>query len=251
MEAPRASAGIDEIAAAADAPRLTVIVPLAPGETAWHELIDQLVALPSGSEVIVVHADQPTTLDKQITPEGDWPATLRLRQYVSPPGRARQQNLGARVARGRWLWFVHADSRLQRDTLPALERFLARSDAALGYFELAFRHDGPRLAALNAWGANLRSHWLQLPFGDQGLLLPAAHFAALGGFDETVRYGEDHLLVWAARHAGLPIVGVGASLQTSARKYARHGWLRTTLKHWRLTAMQAWPAWRGNRRAQP
>lgn len=245
MDAPRASAGIDEIVAAADALLLSVIVPLAPGETAWHELIDQLGALPAGSEVIVVHADQ------QIPSAGDWPATSRLRQYVSLPGRARQQNLGARIARGRWLWFVHADSRLQRDTLPALERFLARSDDALGYFELAFRHDGPRLAALNAWGANLRSHWLQLPFGDQGLLLPAARFAALGGFDETARYGEDHLLVWAARHAGLPIVGVGASLQTSARKYARHGWLRTTLQHWRLTATQAWPAWRNTRRGQP
>lgn len=245
MEAPRASAGIDEIIATAGAPRLSVIVPLAPGERAWRELIDQLGALPTGSEVIVVHADQ------QNTPDGDWPATLHLRQYVSPPGRAQQQNLGARVARGRWLWFVHADSRLQRDTLPALARFLTRSDDVLGYFDLAFRNDGPRLAALNAWGANLRSHWLQLPFGDQGLLLPAARFAALGGFDETVRHGEDHLLVWAARHAGLPIVGVGASLLTSARKYARHGWLRTTVKHWWLTATQAWPAWRGTGRGHP
>ena len=227
----------------ADVPWLSVIVPLAPGETAWHELIDQLGALPAGSEVIVVHADTQPSAD------GAWPAMLNLRHCVSPLGRAQQQNLGARAARGRWLWFVHADSRLQSDTLPALARFLTRFDDVLGYFELAFRHDGPRLAALNAWGANLRSHWLQLPFGDQGLLLPAARFAALGGFDETVRYGEDHLLVWAARYAGLPIVGVGASLQTSARKYARHGWLRTTLLHGWLTAVQAWPAWRHLRRA--
>ena len=245
MEAPRASIEADEIVAAADVPQLSVIVPLAPGEAAWRELIDQLGALPAHSEVIVVHAD------KQNTPADDWPAALSLRHYVSQCGRAQQQNLGARAARGRWLWFVHADSRLQPDTLPALERFLARPDDALGYFDLTFRHDGPRLAALNAWGANLRSHWLQLPFGDQGLLLPAARFAALGGFDETARCGEDHLLVWSARHVGLPIVGIGASLQTSARKYARHGWLRTTLQHWWLTATQAWSARRGTRRGQP
>ena len=140
------------------------------------------------------------------------------------------------------------DSRLQPGTLPSLSRFLQRRDDALGFFELAFDRDGPRLAALNACGANLRSHWLKMPFGDQGLLLPAHCFTALGGFDERVSYGEDHLLVWTARRAGLPIVGVGAALQTSARKYARHGWWRTTSRHLWLTLIQAWPQWRSLRR---
>ncbi|MDQ2971992.1 MAG: DUF2064 domain-containing protein, partial [Pseudomonadota bacterium] len=44
--------------------------------------------------------------------------------------------------------------------------------------------------------------------------------------------------------AGLPIVGIGAPLLSSARKYAREGWLRTTAKHLVLTARQAWPHWR-------
>ena len=49
---------------------------------------------------------------------------------------------------------------------------------------------------LNAAGANLRSRWLGLPFGDQGLVLPRASFERLGGFDPALRYGEDHALVW-------------------------------------------------------
>ncbi|MDQ6646371.1 MAG: glycosyltransferase family 2 protein [Pseudomonadota bacterium] len=223
--------------------QLSVIVPLAPNETAWRGLIDQLAAaLPDGCEVIVVHADA------QPLPQLPWSPRAILRQYASVAGRARQQNLGAQAAHGHWLWFLHADSQLRRETLPALRQFLHRGDDALGYFELAFDRDGPRLAALNAWGANLRSHWLKMPFGDQGLLLPARRFAALGGFDESARYGEDHLLVWAARRAGLPIVGVGAALQTSARKYARHGWWRTTGRHLWLTLIQAWPQWRRLRR---
>lgn len=238
MDAAPASSGIQKTAISG-ACQLSVIVPVAADETRWHALLDQLgVGLPAGCEVIAVHAEMTPTTDFV------WTAQSELRQLASPPGRAHQQNLGAQAAHGHWLWFLHADSQLQPDTLPALWRFLQCSDDAIGYFDLCFSHDGPPAAALNAWGANRRSHWFKMPFGDQGLLLPARRFTALGGFEESARYGEDHLLVWAARRAGVPILPVGATLQTSARKYARHGWLRTTVKHLRLTLIQAWPQWR-------
>jgi hypothetical protein len=154
-------------------------------------------------------------------------------------------NRGAHAARGHWLWFVHADSRLDARTLPALDAFIAREEDALAYFDLRYADDGPALTRLNALGANLRARWLGLPFGDQGLVLPAAWFARLGGYDEHVEHGEDHRLVWHARHAGLPLRRFGAPLTSSARKYAEHGWWRTTAKHVRLTVRQAWPQWRG------
>lgn len=225
---------------------LSVIVPLAPEETEVGELLEQLTALPPGSEVIVVRADNSPEFPPTI-----WPDALIYREYTHAAGRARQLNLGARVASGHWLWFLHADSRLMRSTLPALQRFIAGRKDALGWFELRFRQDGPRLVVLNAIGANLRAHWLGLPFGDQGLVLPRPCFEAIGGFDENVPCGEDHLLVWAARRAGLPLRPLGAPLQTSARKYSHHGWLATTFKHWRLTAAQAWPEWRRKRRTPP
>jgi rSAM/selenodomain-associated transferase 2 len=224
---------------------LSVIVPLAPGETEWPDLLQQLAALPGGSEVIVVCAD-----DESRPSPASWPTHLRYRTCRSEPGRALQQNLGAALATGDWLWFLHADSRLRPETLRELHRFIAQGAEALGWFTLAFRRDGPRWVALNAAGANWRARWLGLPFGDQGLLLPRHCFETLHGFDELARYGEDHLLVWAARHAGLPLRHIPAVLETSARKYASQGWLRTTLTHWRLTAAQAWPAWRATRRAR-
>ncbi|WEN15262.1 TIGR04283 family arsenosugar biosynthesis glycosyltransferase [Rhodanobacter sp. AS-Z3] len=223
-------------------PSLSVIVPLAPAESEWQPLLEQLVALPPGSEVIVVCADEVSRL-----PPAAWPAHLHYRACRSEPGRARQQNLGASMASGDWLWFVHADSRLRADTLRELQRFIAQGSDALGWFTLAFRRDGPRWTALNAAGANWRARWLGLPFGDQGLLLPRACFEELHGFDEQAAYGEDHLLVWAARRAGLRLRHIPAVLETSARKYARHGWWRTTWRHWRLTLAQAWPAWRAMR----
>ncbi len=206
-------------------------------------MLEALCDLPSGSEVLLVAAD---ALSRPAPP--GWPEAVALRQIATTRGRARQMNEGAAAARGAWLWFLHADTRFTPGTLPALLRFLARGEPAIGWFDLAFRADGPRLARLNAWGANRRSAWLGLPFGDQGLVLPAEAFARLGGYDEAAPYGEDHLLVWAAHGEGLPLRRLGAGISTSARKYARRGWGATTWLHWRLTALQAWGAWRCNRR---
>jgi hypothetical protein len=213
--------------------KLSVIVPVGPGEPAWRELLGDLAVLGPGAEIILVAITG-------AAPAGfDGPAYgLRVpaRWLEAPAGRARQQNAGAAAARGETLWFLHADSRLPAASVAEATRFTGQ---ALGYFDLCYCDDGPQLARLNALGAWLRSRWLGLPFGDQGLILPRRTFHALGGFDESLSAGEDHALVWAARRARIPLVPLRAPLQTSARRYAEHGWLRTTLRHARLTISQA------------
>lgn len=216
--------------------RLSVIVPLAPHENAWRGLLPQLAALPAGSEVVLVYSGVAPTIAR-------WNAShVALRCLASRIGRAVQMNAGAAAASGDWLWFLHADSRLTPALLPRLQDFLARDENALGYFDLEFTDDGPRLTRLNAFGANLRARLLGLPFGDQGFILPAACLSALGGFDETADYGEDHLLVWRARAARLPLRRIPAQLATSARKYRVHGWFATTALHCWRTVAQALPA---------
>ncbi len=213
--------------------QLSIIVPVAPGEAEAGGLFEQLAGLPAGCEIIVVKAQQ----GPELRPAA-WPDRLAWREYTNAGGRARRLNLGGRIARGRWLWFLHADSRLLPATLPALQRFLGEHRDAFGWFDLHFRHDGPGLVRLNAFGANLRSRWWGLPFGDQGFVLRRSRFAELGGFDETVDCGEDHFFVWKARAAALFPQRIGAPLATSARKYAEQGWLRVTLRHGRLTLAQ-------------
>jgi rSAM/selenodomain-associated transferase 2 len=213
---------------------LSVIVPVGPGEPAWRELLGDLAVLDPGAEIILVALSgaAPGEFDAH-----EYGLRVPARWLEAAAGRARQQNAGAAAARGEMLWFLHADSRLPASSVAKAARFAARD--TLGYFDLQFRDDGPRLAQLNALGAWIRSRWLGLPFGDQGLILPRQLFDALGGFDETLPAGEDHALVWAARRAGISLTPLRAPLHTSARRYAEHGWLRTTLRHARLTIAQA------------
>jgi Glycosyltransferase like family 2 len=211
--------------------QLSIVLPVGPGDDAWPPLYAALSERAAAAELLPVFA------------EGD-PRTVPACALRSPRGRAQQQNAGARAARREWLWFVHADTRLTPETLPALREFLQRGEPALGWFRLRF--DAGDAGALrwkmraNAAGANWRARRLGLPFGDQGLLIPRLEFDRLEGFDTGLAYGEDHALVWRARRAGLPLREIDAALVTSARKYIAHGWLRTTLHHLRLTADQAW-----------
>lgn len=215
-------------------PSLTIVIPVGPGDESWRDLVTTLAPLLGPGEEMVLSAAEPR-------PAAGVPAGATW--LHGPRGRARQLNAGAAAARGRWLWFLHADSQVPPEALPALRARLAAGPPALWFFDLRFRDDGPALMSLTAAGVRFRSRLLGLPFGDQGLALASDDFETLGRFPESARYGEDHLLVWAARRAGLAVRPVGPSLGTSARKYRRDGWLQTTTTHLWLTARQAIPEW--------
>jgi hypothetical protein len=212
------------------APNLSVIVPAGSGDRAWKALWPDL---PGGDAVerILVIADG-DTIDHA-------PAFTTV--LSASRGRARQINAGWRAAQAEVVWLLHADSRVDADTVASALRTattLARTDQAmLGYFDLAF-FDGPPLMAINALGANLRSRVFGMPFGDQGFLAPRRVFETLGGFDESIARGEDHALVWAAHRAGIPLRRLPGRVATSARRYAEHGWWRTTREHLALTWRQ-------------
>ena len=212
-------------------PSLAIVVPAGPGDSAWHGLLPQLGAAHAREIALVLPVSEPET-----------PVELPGNATVvrSAVGRACQLNAGANATGADWLWFVHADSRLTAATIDALHRFVAADADAIGYFDLRFLDDGPRLTALNTIGARLRSRWLGLPFGDQGLLMPRRVFEAIGGFDDRHRDGEDHALIWSARRLAVPLLALRAPIFTSARKYAQRGWGTTTARHLRLTCAQAW-----------
>ncbi len=224
IEPPGLTPRPDPTAAGNDA-SIALIVPVGPADLSWRGLLPFLADLPPDIEVCfsACEARPPNT---GLAPHWHW--------LVGPAGRARQLNLGSRECGGQWLWWLHADSLPATDALPALRRSISKAPSALHWFALAF-HDGPRLSALNAAGANLRSRAFGLPFGDQGLCLRRSDFEALGGFDERCGRGEDLDLVLRARRAGIPLARVQSTLSSSARRYREQGWLRTTLSHLRGT----------------
>jgi len=183
--------------------RISIIIPLAPGEAAHEQLLDDLKHL--GSEIIV----------------------------SSEGSRGKSLNAGAEKARNPFLWFLHADSRVSAENLIDLEQALTRRANALHYFDLAYEDGG--LATLNACGANIRSRLCGLPYGDQGFCISKTLFEKSGGYPENVPYGEDLLFIRRAKKAGIRLNRIPSQLKTSARKYHQHGWLKlTVLRQWQM-----------------
>jgi glycosyltransferase involved in cell wall biosynthesis len=188
--------------------QVSIVIPLAPDEVQHRILIDDLRG----------HSG----LQAEIVP-------------CANLNRAKSLNQGAAQARGEWLWFVHADSRISKDNLNTLEKSLQQHPDALHYFDLAF--DRKSLNS-NALGANIRSRLLGLPFGDQGLCIKKSLFMALGGFPENAPYGEDLLFVWLAHQGRIKLRRIPSKLLTSGRKYQQQGWLKLTLIYqWRWILM--------------
>lgn len=207
---------------------ISIVIPLAAGETAGAELLSDLRRWAVGTEILLVGTGA--------VPEGlrDWlepDASRPVRWIVAQAGRARQMNAGAQAAEGNFLWFLHADTRLTDGSAEALLRSIAAEPEALHFFSLRFLHDGPTMMRLNAWGAGFRSRVLGMPFGDQGLCLSATRFRELGGFDETLPLAEDHWFVQHARRSGVQLRWTGGTIKTSARKYRERGWWKTTGGH--------------------
>ncbi|MGI1671871.1 MAG: hypothetical protein K6L74_16325 [Neptuniibacter sp.] len=216
--------------------KLSVIIPVGPDEKEVPSgLLQDLQKLPENSEVIFVGCDQ----DSQSQFMEKLPAEFL--QCYAAPGRAQQMNLGAEVAKGRFLWFLHLDSRFNLSLLTNLIENLDKYPERLHYNLLQFVSAGRSPMGLNAHGANLRSRVLGVPFGDQGFAMKRELFFKVGQYPVSAPYGEDHLFVWHARQYGSKLCCNPHKLKTSARKYRQQGWIQLTLKYQYLWLRQALP----------
>jgi hypothetical protein len=224
---------------------ISVIIPLSWGEQSWKELLSDLKSLPPGSEIIFALPKGAKSLEV-----ARFDPSINVREISEGMGRAAQMNAAARIATGSQLWFIHADTRVSSDTVRALFLSLTRAQDRLHYADLKFLSEGVHLMKINEIGTWVRSRFLGMPFGDQGICIQKNLFYKIGAYLENLPYGEDHVFVWRARQSGIALKSIGAPIYTSARKYREQGWFRTTVQHVVLTYMQAWPefwrlVWRG------
>ena len=144
----------------------------------------------------------------------------------SSRGRAVQQNRGASVARGSVLLFLHADTHLPHGYINHIFEALMDPGTVAGAFRFKTDLDHP-LMKLIELATNIRSRYLKLPYGDQGLFFRRTVFEGVGGFPE-VSIAEDLFLMHRISKQGrIGIAPVHAV--TSGRRWQTRGLLRTTL----------------------
>lgn len=138
--------------------------------------------------------------------------------------RALQMDKGVRLASGAIILFLHADSLLPHLWDKQIREIMQNTQNSLGYFRFAIQESffGKNVIA---GGTNLRSRFLRLPYGDQGLFVRKKDFESWEMKITPIL--EDVFLVKKARQYG-KICCTHTKLYTSGRRWLRHGIIRTT-----------------------
>jgi rSAM/selenodomain-associated transferase 2 len=217
--AARASETLD------DDVRLSVVVPVL---NEAPNLADALASLQPlrhrGAEIIVVDGG---SLDRSVALARPFADAV----LGGPRGRASQMNAGARVARGNWLLFLHADARLPRDADLLIRAAQRHGDRVWGRFDVRLSGDHPLLRIVEFF-MNYRSRLTGIATGDQAIFVRRDTFESVGGFP-PLPLMEDIALSAQLKRASRPLC-LRERVTASSRKWEREGTIRTTLLMWRL-----------------
>lgn len=212
---------------------ISVIVPVRDEEALAAELAVRLLRLQTqGMDVIVVDGGS-----RDRTADILERAGLPVRR--SPPGRARQMNVGAGQAAGDILLFLHADTVLPADAVTAIEHGLARDGRQWGRFDVTIAGQS-RWLPLVAFLMNWRSRLTGIATGDQAIFLMRQAFDDIGRFPLQPLMEDIEASRRLLRRVGPPAC-LRQRVITSGRRWDSRGAWPTILLMWRLR----WAYWRG------
>ena len=204
---------------------LTIIIPVLNGA---GELGPCLAALTGADEIVIVDGGSSDDSTKIA-----WQCGARV--ISAPRGRGGQMRSGGQAARGDWLLFLHADTRLDARWLGAVAAHIATTPEDAGYFDLHL-DDPAWQARIIERGVALRARLFGLPYGDQGLLISRRFYEALGGFRPLVLMEDVNLVRRIGRHR---LRRLEAAALTSAARWRRDGWFRRTARNLTCLALYA------------
>ena len=177
-----------------------------------------------GTEIIVVDGGSTDDTPAMARPLAD-------RVLHASRVRASQLNADAAVASGDLLLFLHADSQPPEEADTAVLEAIGDRRHAWGRFDVSIASKRPTLR-LVARMMNLRSRATGIATGDQGIFATRTLFEQVGRFPQQPLM-EDIAFCQRARRISPP-VNLRQRIVTSARRWERHGVVRTILLMWRL-----------------
>ncbi|KAF0244686.1 MAG: hypothetical protein FD180_2278 [Planctomycetota bacterium] len=203
-------------------PSLAVVIPALNEEaqieaavaSAWEAGADEVVVADGGST--------DGTLER---------AAAVARVVAAPRGRAAQMNAGAAATTSEVVLFLHADSRLPRDAAALIRSVFADPLVGAGAFRMRYDAPGLYFRFITAL-SHARAWWWGITLGDQAIFAKRESFRQLGGY-RNIPILEDLDFADRARRSSRFRV-LKAEVRTSARRWERHGRLRTSFSNWAI-----------------
>ena len=209
---------------------ISVVIPALNEQSELPETLRRLRAIPEIREVTVVDAGS-TDGTKDIA------AQSGCRVITSVPGRGTQLRLGAQKAGGEVVLLLHADTWLEPGAGRAILAALQKPGVVGGGCWKVFRNPSPLL-----YGSRFKCAW-RLFFsrrvaGDQAMFIRREVLEKIGGVPD-VPLMEEFELCRRLRAVG-KLVLARTKVSTSARRFQKHGVLRTYARMWRVMLQYYW-----------
>ena len=212
---------------------LSIIIPTLNEAQTIGGLLDQL-RMQAGINLDIILVDGGSTDATLSIAESQVASGQQVRLMQTEPGRGRQMNAGAEMAKHDWLLFLHCDSILTcpvqlRDALGSLKAASDQGQAVAGHFPLAFDARDPELKRrLGFFEAKTRLNRPGTFNGDQGLMISRGHFRQAGCFPCDLPFLEDQAFAVNFRSIG-SFITLPFTLGTSARRFEEEGFTRRVL----------------------
>ena len=205
--------------------RISVIIPVLNEEAVIGACLAQFCGV-EGVELIVVDGGSTDDTQRMVEARGgsQW-------VKVHKAGRALQMNAGAERATGDVFLFLHADTFLPSDGLRLIRDSLRVSGVVGGRFRLGLSEKtiGFRLVAFLS---TLRSRYLGITYGDQGIYVRRDTFDDVGGFPSLQLFEDSEFCSRVARVG--KFVMLNAQVCSSTRRWRKWGFVRTVVEMWML-----------------
>lgn len=210
----------------------TIIIPVFNEEKVLDNCLAAITMLsPVPQEIIVVDGG---STDRTLEVAQNYPCKV-IQSKVK--GRAHQQDVAARQARGDHLIFLHADTIPHPQMIHLVERCLANQEVVLGGFRSIMK--GEKVRRLISWHNFIKTYYapfiynpyrtsfkgLRLLFGDQVMFCRKQDYLKSGGFDLEEEVMEEAAFCLRMNQLGR-IVQLNHKVYSSDRRVVKWGVLR-------------------------
>ncbi len=155
--------------------KISIIIPTINEANNLPLLLSDLSNIQNESEIIIVDCGSE---DKTIDIANIYGAKVFISEERN---RGLQLDIGAKNAKGEWLIFLHADTRLTHDWFKKINSYLMGNKNIIYYFEFKINHKKIIYRVLEIL-VNIRSKFFKKPYGDQGLIIHRTIYFKNNGF---------------------------------------------------------------------
>ena len=149
---------------------------------------------------------------------------LTTKVFSMNSSRSGQMNQGARYAKGEYLIFLHADTKLNKIAIKSLLGITDHFE--WGFFSIRFSSNNFRYRILS-YLINLRSKIFRYATGDQVIIIKNNSFKKIKGY-KNIRLMEDIEISRRLKKISLPNILTGEAF-TSIRRWEKYGFLKTVI----------------------